>query len=130
MKKLIITEEQEKQLIQTLKTPNGLGVKKYAISPDKVKVVSKFLDGNFKRGSLSRVGANGLPENVKIVAMIDGNGQVLKNMYKDQVKDLLIDHFSNMFLDEDERDRFMKQVLEDWYNNKIGTFGTLSVNAV
>ena len=67
---------------------------------------------------------------LNIVAMVDANGEVLKNMYKDQVKELLIDHFSNMFLNADEREKFMKQVLNDWYDNKIGTFGTLSVNSL
>lgn len=128
MKKLIITEDQEKKLIGVLKTPNS--VEKFTVNPDKVMIVKKFLDKNFKRGQLSKVGDNGLPEMLNIVAMIDANGDVLKNMYKHQVKELLIDHFSNMFLNHDEREKFMKQVLEDWYNNKIGTFGTLSVNSL
>ena len=90
----------------------------------------KFLDKNFKRGQLSKVGDDGLPQLMDIVAMIDGNGDVLKNLYKEQLTELLIDHFSNMFLNHDERGRFMKQVVEDWYGNKIGPFGTLSKNYV
>ena len=129
-RKIIISEDQEKTLIKVLKSPNGTKVTKYTVNPDKVKIVRKFLDKNFKRGQLSKVGDNGLPKMLNIVAMVDANGEVLKNMYKDQVKELLIDHFSNMFLNADEREKFMKQVLNDWYDNKIGTFGTLSVNSL
>ena len=56
------------------------------------------------------------------------NGEPLKYMYKDQLHDLLVDRFQNMFLDKNERDLFMKQVIEDWLNGTIGVFGSLSKN--
>lgn len=100
----------------------------YCINPEKVMIVKKFLDGGFKRGNYETIGSNGLPNSVKIVAMMNSNGEVLKNMYMEQLQDLLIDHFKGMFSDHLERELFMKQVLSDWFDKKIGTFGTLSVN--
>jgi SepF-like predicted cell division protein (DUF552 family) len=56
------------------------------------------------------------------------NGEPLKYMYKEQLHDLLIDRFQNMFLDTNERSLFLKQVIEDWLNGSIGIFGNLSKN--
>jgi hypothetical protein len=45
-----------------------------------------------------------------------------------QLEDLLIEKFKNMFIDKVERQKFLHQVLDDWFNDKIGMFGNLSVN--
>lgn len=130
MKKLIISEEQEKNLVKIIKSPNGIKVNKYTIDPNKVLIVKKFLDGGFKRGKLSTVGNDGLPFMMPIIAMMDENGEVLKNLYKEQLLELMIDKYQSMFRNKDERRKFLNQVLNDWYDNKIGTFGTLSVNGL
>lgn len=134
MRKVIITQEQaeyiQKKLIGEeigLPTPQKAG-KPYFISPEKVLIVKRFLDSNFKKGSYENIGANGFPQKQRIVAMLSSDGQVLKNMYLDQLKDLLIDKFQNMFVDDEERSIFMERVLNDWFDDKIGVFGTLSVN--
>lgn len=134
MKKLIISEAQEKRLIsllneETYQMPVSKSANKpYTVNPDKVLIVKKFLDDNFQKGNIENVGPNGMPQKVRIVAMMSSNGDILKNMYVDQVNDLLIEKFKNMFSDHSERELFMKQVLKDWLNDKIGTFGNLSVN--
>ena len=134
MRKVIITQEQaeyiQKKLIGEeigLPTPQKAG-KPYFISPEKVLIVKRFLDSNFKKGSYENIGANGFPQKQRIVAMLSSDGQVLKNMYLDQLKDLLIDKFQNMFVDHEQRSIFMERVLNDWFDDKIGVFGTLSVN--
>ena len=137
-KTVIITEEQEKKLIkmlneetqvQQIPVPKSTG-KPYSIDPDKVLVVKKFLDNNFKKGNLERIGANGMPEKVRIVSMFASNGEPLKSLYEEDLQDLLIDKFKNMFKDTVCRDLFMKQVIKDWFDNKIGVFGNLSVNCL
>ena len=60
--------------------------------------------------------------------MIGANGDILKNMYIQQLEDMVIDKFQNMFSDHNERGLFFKKVIDDWFNNKIGVNGTLSVN--
>lgn len=138
MKRVIITEKQEKKLIkmlneemevQQIPVPKSTG-KPYSIDPDKVLVVKKFLDSNFKKGNLERIGANGMPEKVRIVSMFASNGEPLKSLYEEDLQDLLIDKFKNMFKDTVCRDLFMKQVIKDWFDNKIGVFGNLSVNCL
>lgn len=135
MKKIIITEEQEKKLAQILKeeeiqqipVPKSTG-KPYTVDPDKVLVVKKFLDNNFKKGNLERIGVDGMPEKVRVVTMFSSAGEPLKSLYKEDLQDLLIEKFKNMFSDKICRELFMKQVMNDWFDDKIGVLGNLSVN--
>lgn len=139
MKSIIISEEQAKKLFgknilseEHEPTPQNPSMKKankpYCIDPEKVKIVKKYLDNGFKRGNFQTIGNDGYPKNVKIVGMIGANGDILKNMYIQQLEDMVIDKFQNMFSDHNERGLFFKKVIDDWFNNKIGVNGTLSVN--
>lgn len=133
-KKFIISETQEKELIKRLNEEvYQMPVDKkmntpYCINPEKVLIVKKFLDKTFTPHDYEKIGNNGLPIKIKVVSMNASNGEPLKYMYKDQLHDLLVDRFQNMFLDKNERDLFMKQVIEDWLNGTIGVFGSLSKN--
>lgn len=130
-KKIILSEAQLKDITKAL-LMEDLGLKKvskpYTISPDKVLIIKRYLDGSFKKGSYENIGADGFPKKERIVAMLSSNGEVLKNMYLEQVKDLLVDKFQKMFTDDDERDSFMVRVLDDWFDDKISPFGILAVN--
>ena len=134
MRKFIISETQEKELIKRLNEEvYQMPVDKkmntpYCINPEKVLIVKKFLDKTFTPHDYEKIGNNGLPIKIKVVSMNASNGEPLKYMYKDQLHDLLVDRFQNMFLDKNERDLFMKQVIEDWLNGTIGVFGSLSKN--
>lgn len=137
MKKIILSESQSKALAKILKEDRIEQMpvdkkmnKPYCINPDKVLTVKRYLDGGFSAHDFERVGANGFPEKVKIITMNASNGQPLKSMYKEQLVDLLIDRFQNMFLDKMERQLFMNQVVKDWLNNRIGVHGILSVNSL
>ena len=133
-KKFIISETQEKELIKRLNEEvYQMPVDKkmntpYCINPEKVLIVKKFLDKTFTPHDYEKIGNNGLPVKIKVVSMNASNGEPLKYMYKDQLHDLLVDRFQKMFLDKNERDLFMKQVIEDWLNGTIGVFGSLSKN--
>lgn len=141
MKKIILSEEQSERLAKILNeetytepTPQNPSMKKtnapFCIDPEKVKIVKKFLDKGFKKGTLEKVGANGLPQKVRVVGMMSSNGDVLKNMYIEQLHDLLIDRFQNMFTDTTERSLFLKQVMDDWFDDKISVHGLLSKNSL
>lgn len=133
-KKFIISERQEKELIkrlneETYQMPVDKKMNKpYCINPEKVLIVKKFLDKTFSPHDYEKIGASGMPIKIKVVSMNASNGEPLKFMYKDQLHDLLIDRFQNMFADKDERSLFMKQVIEDWLSNSIGIFGNLTKN--
>lgn len=134
--KIIITEQQSKKIAKQLKEevynmPQSIGDhenKPYTINPEKVKIVKNFLDKNFKKGNYDDIGPNGMPRRIRIVAMLSPNGDVLRNMKQEDLLELLIDRFKNMFLDHVERKLFLTQVMKDWFDNKIGVFGNLSVN--
>ena len=132
-KTIIITESQEQALVNYLKQQDNPVTKRgapYVVNPEKVLIVKQFLDKNFKKGNAESLGANGMPCKVNIVGMLSSNGQVLRNLQFEELHDLLIDRFKNMFFDKDERDCFLKQVMNDWFNNKISVHGLLSVNSI
>lgn len=125
--KLVINENQAKKIIQLMY--EECCCKQYSYSPENVLIVKKYLDTNFKRGSLSGMGEDGMPTNTPIVIMINvQTGQPAQNMYDHQLLDLLIDKFQGMFVDKEERRKFLGQVMRDWYDNKIGLYGSLTVN--
>lgn len=137
-RRLIINEEQEKELIRILNEENDAETfkmpvdkkmnKPYSINPENVLLVKKHLDKNFKKAKYSKIGANGRPCIVDVVGMQDGLGNILKYMYKDQLKDYLLDYYQKMFSDENESSLFFDKVIDSWFKNKINMFGMLDVN--
>jgi hypothetical protein len=132
MKKLIITEEQVHALsnIISQNSPEKMPEKSgpYYVNPENVLIVKKYLDTNFKKGHIENLGPDGFPAKVRIAAMLSSNGDIIQNLGEMQLEDLLIEKFKNMFMDKNERNKFLHQVLQDWFNDKIGMFGNLSVN--
>ena len=134
MKSIIITEEQEHIILKALNEEyyqmpvSKNACKPYCINPDNVLLVKKFLDKNFKKGDYESIGNDGMPHKQKIVGLVSSKGEIMEPMKLDVLLDLLIEQFKNMFLNHEERELFLKQVLKDWMNDKIGVFGTLSVN--
>lgn len=135
MKRLIITEKQEKKIIKILKESeiqksqmpvDKKMCKPYCIDPEKVLIVKKHLDNNFRKFNYTTL-KGGKKNVIQIVGMMDDDN-VLKYMYKDDLKDYLIDVFQKMFLDKTERDLFLTKVIDAWFNNKIGVHGTLDSN--
>ena len=132
MKTLIITEEQARALSNEIpksepsKMPEKAGP--YIVNPENVLLVKKYLDTNFKKGQIENLGPDGFPAKVRIAGMMSSNGDIIQNLGEMQLEDLLIEKFKNMFLNKDERGKFIHQVLQDWFNDKIGMFGNLSVN--
>ena len=104
--------------------------KKFYIEPQKVLIVKKTLDKMFSRGSMDGMGSDGYPTRTNVIGMKSNNGEVVKNMTFEQVLDLLEDKFHNVYTDKEKRSRFLKQVLNDWYNKKISKEGLLSVNTI
>ena len=119
-KKIIITEKQEQKLLEHLITERS-----YPIEPNKVLIVKKYLDNNFKRGKIAQFGENGLPTNTPVVGMLS-NGEVVKNLTASQLFDVLEDEFRGLFNDKIQRSKFLVQVIKDWYTNKISKEGLLS----
>lgn len=123
-KKIILTEAQEQKLLEYLILENT-----YPIDPNKVLLVKRYLDKNFKKGNLAEFGANGLPVNTPVVGLLN-NGQVVKNLTAKQLFDVLEDEFRGMFSDKIQRSKFLAQVIKDWYANRISKEGLLSTTHI
>lgn len=96
---------------------------------DKISLVKKFLDNNFMRASLEQRSDDGTLKSVGVfVQLNDKHLPSDKSMWFDDVVDMLNseNNFMNILPNEKERDGFLRQVLRDWYDNKISKYGTLS----
>jgi hypothetical protein len=119
-KTIILTETQEQELLSYLITE-----RRYPVEPHKVLLVKNYLDKNFKRGNIEKIGTSGLPENEPVVGLLSHN-EVVKNLTAKQLFDLLEDEFRGMFTDKIQRSKFLTQVIKDWYNKRISKEGLLS----
>ena len=119
--KIIISEKGEKILKECAinEVYGGLG--------DKVKVVKDYLDKHFSRANTTIMGKDGTPETQQVVAWLDDYKQVVKTLTDVQLFYVIQDKFKNILPGSDERDKFLKQVIKDWYNHKISKNNSLSV---
>lgn len=88
---------------------------------DKIDLVKRFLDKNFMRASTQKDG-----KDVGIFVKINGNIPTDESLWKQDVLDILDDEFNNIISDKKERDGFLSQLVDDWYNKKITKYGSLS----
>lgn len=104
---------------------NGLNILKQRIIKesysDKIEIVKQYLDRNFMRATFEKDG-----ENVGVFVKLSNGVPTEKSMWKQDVLDILDSRFNNIIKDKKERDGFLNQVLNDWYNNKISKYGSLS----
>lgn len=125
VKRIYITESQYNELKNRLSEDiNG----KYFIDPEKVLIVKNYLDKNFVKASIPCMGSDGYPTVLPVVGLKGADGAVMKNMTDKQLFFMLQNHFYKMFSDGEERDKFLKQIIKDWYYDKISKEGIPSVN--
>lgn len=101
----------------------------YPIS-DMVLIVKKFLDKSFSRQLQDDIDSNGYPKKKCVVMMLSTDGQPLKSMSMRELLLMLDDKFNGMIKDEKDRRNFLKQIIRDWFYNKISKQGILSVNLI
>jgi hypothetical protein len=122
MKYIKINEDVETKIISELIS------EAFYPNVDKVLFIKDYIDKNFKKQSLDDIDTNGYPCSTPSVVMMSKNGQPMKTMEMKEFLLFLDDKFHNMISDESDRKKFLKQVITDWYNNKISKNGLLSVN--
>ena len=88
---------------------------------DKIDLVKRFLDKNFMRASTQKDG-----KDVGTFVKLNGNIPTDESLWKQDVLDILDDEFNNIISDKKERDGFLSQLVDDWYNKKITKYGSLS----
>ena len=119
MKTIIIKEESKTRLLEIMNEEiNHIS--------DKVLNIKKYLDDNFAKADNSTIGDNGKPMNQEIVVWLDKYKQPFKNMTDEQLFYVIQDNFKNIITNKEIRDKFIKQVIKDWYRNKITKDGCLT----
>lgn len=97
---------------------------------DMVLMVKKFLDKGFTRQLQDDIDSNGYPKKKCVVTMLSTDRQPLKTMSMRELLLMLDDKFNSMVKDEKDRRKFLKQIIRDWFDNKISKQGLLSVNII
>ena len=122
MKKIIISEDKEHLLYEEAMLEEMFGG-----WGDKVKSIKDYLDKNFARAAATMFGEDGKPQVKQVVAWLDDYKQIVKTLTEVQLFYIIQDQFKKIISDKKERDKFLIQVLKDWYNNKITKNYSLSV---
>jgi len=122
MKKIIISEEKEHLLYEEAMLEEMFGG-----WGDKVKSIKDYLDKNFARAAATIFGEDGKPQVKQVVAWLDEYKQIVKTLTEVQLFYIIQDQFKKILSNKEERDKFIIQVLKDWYNNKITKNYSLSV---
>ena len=102
----------------------------YYPDPEKVVILKNFLDKNFTKENVPDVNSNGLPSSTVVASMKNQNGAAIETMKPIDLFYFMQERFKNIESNENDRDRLLKQVLKDWFANKISKEGGLSVNYI
>lgn len=120
---IIINEKQETFLInKILKESTDDYVEE--LGPKRLEL-KKFLDSNFKKGSMDVIGDDGEPSKIGLVVMVR-DGKPVKSMDDKMLFYYIQSHkrFRNIVQRKD-RDEFLKDTIIAWYNNEITKNGNI-----
>ena len=129
-KRVILNEEQLGAVLKTMASDVLGDEKRYPVNPQQVLIVKDFLDNTFEKGLMDNLDNSGMPCQTQIVIMKGPSGQEIKKMFKEDLEDLLNEKYKNMFKSDNQREKFIKQLVSDWFDEKISTYGLLSKNYV
>jgi ABC-type antimicrobial peptide transport system permease subunit len=120
-KTIIIDEENERRLVGA--------ILESAFYPNVQQVlnIEDFLNKNFRPKKLLTINnETGYSDFDNVVVMVK-DGVELETLNGKQLLRMLDDKFNNTVKDDADRRKFLKQVIDDWYNGRIRN-GILSVN--
>lgn len=116
MKKIIISKNKEKVLFEHIINEDA------QFMGNKEDLVKSFLNNYFKQGDVEHENGFGVFTNDskdKVVVKLDSLKQPTdKTLSYEDLHDLLVYRFKNILTDKEERDKFLWDVLDSWYNNK------------
>lgn len=113
VKKIHLTESQFKEFV------NEQMNKIYFVDVEKVNPVCDFLDKTFAKASMTGIKDDGEPGTMDIVVIKGADNSAMRKMTAKQAFLLLQSHFKDIYEDKEQRDKFLKLILKDWYYNKI-----------
>lgn len=122
-KKIIIDENTEKRLL------DNIFESAFYPRAEQVMEVVEFLNKNFRKKVIPTINPTTGFADMETYFIYVKNGVELQEMEKSELIRMLMYRFKHRIIDEDDRRRFLNQVVLDWCNNKIKN-GILSVNKV
>lgn len=122
-KTIIIDEDKEQELIGNILN------EVFYPTAEKVNLITNYLDKNFAKQLLDTLDDNGYPSKEKTVVLLSNEKQPLKTMNMKELLRLVDDKFQNIMSNKEDRRKFLKQIIKDWYFNKIKN-GILTVNFI
>ena len=122
--RFIISEKIESDILRMVLTES------FCPTAEKVLLIKNFLDKNFAKTETDDIGDDGYPIKVKSAVLVSNNNQPLKTFQAKELLLMLDDKFQKMISNESDRKKFLKQVISDWFNDRISKEGVLSVNMI
>lgn len=122
MKTFIIDDNVNDNIIK------GCLLESFFPTSNRVILIKKHLDKNFVKNKVDDIDANGMPCKSYMAMLIGDHKQPLKSFKPQELLVYLDDKFHNIIKNNNDRNIFLKQVLKDWFNDKISKEGVLSVN--
>lgn len=123
MNKIVIDENTENKII------NFFLSEAFIPKTDLVLQIKKYIDDNFARQMIDDI-ENGYPKKVSTVVMLSSDKQPLKTLQMSEFLMLLDDKFHTIIKDDEDRKKFLKQIIKDWFNNTISKNGILTKNYI
>lgn len=121
---IIIDENKERSIIGKLLTEI------FCPSSEKVNVIKDYLDKHFSKTAMDDIDSDGYPKKSFVAMMLSSDKQPIKTITPKELLLILDDKFEKAIADKDDRRKFLKQIIIDWFNNKIDRTGILSVNII
>ena len=118
MKKIKINKLQEQCLIQSLMNET--------VTNEKVKIVYDYLNSHYLKCDMDSTNEFGEHVQKPLVVAKDSRQQPTEDVIT--IQDLferLQYKFQNILTDRNERDKLLKDVINNWFNNKLSKYGSL-----
>lgn len=126
-KTIIINEDLQEKIVAEILAESLVPVK------EKVLVVVNLLKKHrIIKQVTDDISPNGFTKEVKSFAISDRNGQPLKQLTLDEVVGMMdsLPEIRVMFKDDDDRKKFLEEVIKYWFDGKIQPNGLLPVNFI
>ena len=102
----------------------------FVINNNLVNGVKKYLDKNYAKIKYDDMDENGDVVEKFAVQRLSVSGQPLQTISLEKLLTKLDSEFSSNIKNENDRKKFLEQVVKDWLHNKISREGMLSVNYI
>ena len=122
---IIISEHIENVLIN-----NEINEAIYYPDYEKVILIKNYLDKNYSVTNVPDVSSDGLPTSTKAINVIDSNNNIINTITPKDLFYMTQEKFKKIEKNTNDRDKLIKQVVNDWINGSITKEGGLSVNSI